>query len=88
MKSAHSENDSTLSSSFGEHTETYHLCVLLDVWSTCTQPICAKWTRTEAKANEKVMISEGHHVDLPNVIITSLPGSGAEILKQLFFQQQ
>lgn len=36
---------------------------LLDVWSTCTQPICAKWTRTEAKANEKVMISEGHHVD-------------------------
>lgn len=61
------------------------LIELLDVWSTCTQPICAKWTRTEAKANEKVIISEGHHVDLPNVVITSLPGSGAEILKQLFF---
>ncbi|CAH7189006.1 dermatan-sulfate epimerase-like protein [Phodopus roborovskii] len=58
---------------------------LLDVWSTCTQPICAKWTRTETKANEKTIISEGKHVDLPDVVITSLPGSGAEILKQLFF---
>lgn len=57
----------------------------LDVWSTCTQPICAKWTRTETKTNEKTIISEGKHVDLPDVVITSLPGSGAEILKQVFF---
>ncbi|VFV28327.1 dermatan sulfate epimerase-like [Lynx pardinus] len=58
---------------------------LLDVWSTCTQPICAKWARTEAEASPKPVSSEGPHTDLPSVVITSLPGSGAEILKQLFF---
>ncbi|XP_006892805.1 PREDICTED: dermatan-sulfate epimerase-like protein [Elephantulus edwardii] len=58
---------------------------LLDVWSTCTQPICAKWTRTLASAARKAPSSEEHHVSLPSVVITSLPGSGAEILKQLFF---
>ncbi|XP_019288117.2 dermatan-sulfate epimerase-like protein [Panthera pardus] len=58
---------------------------LLDVWSTCTQPICAKWARTEAEASPKPLSSEGPHADLPSVVVTSLPGSGAEILKQLFF---
>ncbi|GAB5579561.1 dermatan-sulfate epimerase-like protein [Prionailurus viverrinus] len=58
---------------------------LLDVWSTCTQPICAKWARTEAEASPKPLSSEGPHTDLPSVVVTSLPGSGAEILKQLFF---
>lgn len=58
---------------------------LLDVWSTCTQPICAKWARTEAEASPKPVSSEGPHTDLPSVVVTSLPGSGAEILKQLFF---
>ncbi|XP_060470039.2 dermatan-sulfate epimerase-like protein [Panthera onca] len=58
---------------------------LLDVWSTCTQPICAKWARTEAEASPKPLSSDGPHTDLPSVVITSLPGSGAEILKQLFF---
>uniref|UniRef100_A0A8C0PSV9 Dermatan sulfate epimerase like n=1 Tax=Canis lupus familiaris TaxID=9615 RepID=A0A8C0PSV9_CANLF len=32
---------------------------LLDVWSTCTQPICAKWARTEAEASLKSLSSEG-----------------------------
>lgn len=58
---------------------------LLDVWSTCTQPICAKWARTEAEASPKPLSAEGRHADLPDVVIASLPGSGAEILKQLFF---
>ncbi|XP_004422683.1 PREDICTED: dermatan-sulfate epimerase-like protein [Ceratotherium simum simum] len=58
---------------------------LLDVWSTCTQPICAKWAKTEAEASTKSSSPEGHHIDLPDVVITSLPGSGAELLKQLFF---
>ncbi|KAF3829754.1 hypothetical protein GH733_001705 [Mirounga leonina] len=58
---------------------------LLDVWSACTQPLCAKWARTEAEASPKSLSSEGHHLDLPDVVVTSLPGSGAEILKQLFF---
>lgn len=58
---------------------------LLDVWSTCTQPICAKWAGTEAEASTESLSSEGHRIDLPEVVITSLPGSGAEILKQLFF---
>ncbi|XP_049475640.1 dermatan-sulfate epimerase-like protein [Panthera uncia] len=58
---------------------------LLDVWNTCTQPICAKWARTEAEASPKPLSSEGPHTDLPSVVVTSLPGSGAEILKQLFF---
>ncbi|XP_027708242.1 dermatan-sulfate epimerase-like protein [Vombatus ursinus] len=62
---------------------------LLDVWSTCTQPICAKWSSdmmsTEAKTSKRAKHSEGHPVALPDVVITSLPSSGAEILKQLFF---
>ncbi|XP_042549469.1 dermatan-sulfate epimerase-like protein [Dipodomys spectabilis] len=58
---------------------------LLDVWSTCTQPICARWTRAEAQVSEKDASSQGPHVPLPDVLIASLPGSGAEILKQLFF---
>lgn len=58
---------------------------LLDVWSTCTQPICAKWARTEAGPGTQSLSSPGHHTYLPDVVIASLPGSGAEILKQLFF---
>ncbi|XP_053323007.1 dermatan-sulfate epimerase-like protein [Spea bombifrons] len=54
---------------------------LLDVWSTCTQPMCAKWNNDMSDIdNDKI-----HDTDPPNVVITSLPGSGADILKQLFF---
>lgn len=59
---------------------------LLDIWSTCTQPICARWSRaTEKEVSAKALQPLGHHSDLPTVVITSLPGSGADILKQLFF---
>ncbi|MEE6509831.1 hypothetical protein FKM82_028079 [Ascaphus truei] len=57
---------------------------LVDVWSTCTQPICAKWN-SEMKDTENSKQHESHAMDLPTVVITSLPSSGAEILKQLFF---
>ncbi|KAM4705271.1 dermatan-sulfate epimerase-like protein [Rhinophrynus dorsalis] len=57
---------------------------LVDVWSACTQPICAKWNSEMVDVdNTKKM--DGRAVDLPVVVITSLPCSGAEILKQLFF---
>ncbi|KAJ1068040.1 hypothetical protein K5549_007328 [Capra hircus] len=58
---------------------------LLDVWSACTQPICAKWARPETEASGQALAPGGQRTDLPDVVITSLPGSGAEILKQLFF---
>ncbi|XP_055272925.1 dermatan-sulfate epimerase-like protein isoform X2 [Moschus berezovskii] len=58
---------------------------LLDVWSACTQPICAKWARPETEASVQAPALGGQRADPPDVIITSLPGSGAEILKQLFF---
>lgn len=58
---------------------------LVDVWTSCTQPICAKWgsdlTSTEHSAGKE----QGPPVGMPDVVITSLPSSGAEILKQLFF---
>ncbi|OCT74582.1 dermatan-sulfate epimerase-like protein [Xenopus laevis] len=61
---------------------TVYFFELLDVWSTCTQPICAKWNSEIADTENKY---ERQSIDLPVVIITSLPSSGAEILKQLFF---
>ncbi|XP_006028604.1 dermatan-sulfate epimerase-like protein [Alligator sinensis] len=65
------------------------LIELVDVWSTCTQPICAKWnsdtTSVEPDTTHRAKQSEQNPVVLPDVVITSLPGSGAEILKQLFF---
>ncbi|KAM6411630.1 LOW QUALITY PROTEIN: dermatan-sulfate epimerase-like protein [Pluvialis apricaria] len=66
---------------------TLWLIELVDVWSMCTQH-CAKWssdvTRLEHDKGNKQQL-EGNPVVLPDVIITSLPASGAEILKQLFF---
>ncbi|XP_019380252.1 PREDICTED: dermatan-sulfate epimerase-like protein [Gavialis gangeticus] len=65
------------------------LIELVDVWSTCTQPICANWnsdtTSVEPDTSNRAKQSERNPVVLPDVVITSLPGSGAEILKQLFF---
>ncbi|XP_053106659.1 dermatan-sulfate epimerase-like protein [Hemicordylus capensis] len=58
---------------------------LVDVWSSCTQPICAKWNSDKARTEHYIEKDQGHSVSLPDVIITSLPSSGAEILKQLFF---
>ncbi|XP_053570851.1 dermatan-sulfate epimerase-like protein [Bombina bombina] len=56
---------------------------LMDVWSTCTKPMCAKWNNEIANPENKEFQSNSH--GLPVVVITSLPGSGAEILKQVFF---
>ncbi|XP_072267598.1 dermatan-sulfate epimerase-like protein [Pyxicephalus adspersus] len=56
---------------------------LFDVWTTCTQPICQKW-KGEVSNDEGMKISEANS-NIPSVVITSLPGSGAEILKVLFF---
>uniref|UniRef100_A0A6J0VEA5 Dermatan-sulfate epimerase-like protein n=1 Tax=Pogona vitticeps TaxID=103695 RepID=A0A6J0VEA5_9SAUR len=58
---------------------------LIDVWSSCTQPICAKWSSDMTSTDRNPTKDQGHPVSLPDVVITSLPGSGAEILKQLFF---
>ncbi|XP_063155124.1 dermatan-sulfate epimerase-like protein [Candoia aspera] len=58
---------------------------LVDVWSSCTQMICAKWTSSMTNMEPSEREDQGHPGSLPNVIITSLPNSGAEILKQLFF---
>ncbi|XP_068093190.1 dermatan-sulfate epimerase-like protein [Hyperolius riggenbachi] len=55
---------------------------LLDVWSTCTQPICSRWNN-EAKDTEN--LKSEMDSNLPIVVITSLPGSGAEIFKELFY---
>uniref|UniRef100_A0A8C5RDC1 Dermatan sulfate epimerase like n=1 Tax=Laticauda laticaudata TaxID=8630 RepID=A0A8C5RDC1_LATLA len=57
---------------------------LVDVWSSCTQLICAKWTSSVTNMESSEGEDQGHS-NLPNVIITSLPTSGAEILKQLFY---
>ncbi|XP_067393583.1 LOW QUALITY PROTEIN: dermatan-sulfate epimerase-like protein [Emydura macquarii macquarii] len=62
---------------------------LVDVWSTCSQPICAKWSSdiisVDSDKGNKAKQLDGNSVVLPDVVITSLPSSGAEILKQLFF---
>ncbi|XP_053252591.1 dermatan-sulfate epimerase-like protein [Podarcis raffonei] len=58
---------------------------LVDVWSSCTQPICGKWSSDAMSAERSTGKDQTHPVSLPDVVITSLPSSGAEILKQLFF---
>lgn len=57
---------------------------LVDVWSSCTQMICTKWTSSMTDTEPSEREDQGHP-NLPDVIITSLPSSGAEILKQLFY---
>ncbi|XP_039176606.1 dermatan-sulfate epimerase-like protein [Crotalus tigris] len=57
---------------------------LVDVWSSCTQMICTKWTSSMTDMEPSEREDQGHP-NLPDVIITSLPSSGAEILKQLFY---
>uniref|UniRef100_A0ACB8FD89 Uncharacterized protein n=1 Tax=Sphaerodactylus townsendi TaxID=933632 RepID=A0ACB8FD89_9SAUR len=58
---------------------------LVDVWTSCTQPICAKWSSDLPSTKPSTGKEQRHPLSLPDVIITSLPSSGAEILKQLFF---
>ncbi|KAM9307810.1 dermatan-sulfate epimerase-like protein [Gastrophryne carolinensis] len=56
---------------------------LVDVWTTCTRPVCPQWGGG-ASDTESIQRSDLHS-NFPTVVITSLPGSGAEILKEIFF---
>ncbi|XP_069476887.1 dermatan-sulfate epimerase-like protein [Ambystoma mexicanum] len=63
---------------------------LVDVWSSCTQPDCSKWPSDVVYKENDVQGRSQQAADIlpleqPNVVIASLPGSGADILKQLFF---
>ncbi|KAJ1190697.1 hypothetical protein NDU88_000019 [Pleurodeles waltl] len=62
---------------------------LVDVWSSCSQPICSKESsdsvEKETDTLKRSQLMGSPFLDLPNVVITSLPGSGADVLKQLFF---
>ena len=41
---------------------------LLDVWSACTQPICAKWARPETEATGQALAPGGQRTDPPDKI--------------------
>ncbi|MGH0162011.1 UNVERIFIED_CONTAM: hypothetical protein FKN15_042177 [Acipenser sinensis] len=57
---------------------------LLFVSNNCNQPLCGvKWIRAPTDTDAKQSYSQFFY--LPTVVITSLPGSGAEILKHLFY---
>uniref|UniRef100_A0A8C9SHV2 Dermatan sulfate epimerase like n=1 Tax=Scleropages formosus TaxID=113540 RepID=A0A8C9SHV2_SCLFO len=61
---------------------------LLFVSSNCDQILCGmKWKgkTSESPATTKAKPYDRHHILLPTVVITTLPGSGAEILKHLFY---
>uniref|UniRef100_H3AJN0 Dermatan sulfate epimerase like n=2 Tax=Latimeria chalumnae TaxID=7897 RepID=H3AJN0_LATCH len=60
---------------------------LLDVWNVCTLPQCARRNShvTESDIGKSSKELEGRTFYLPTVVITSLPNSGAEILKHLFY---
>ncbi|XP_039610280.1 dermatan-sulfate epimerase-like protein [Polypterus senegalus] len=58
------------------------------VSNTCSQPLCGmKWKRTETDGGTPTQNkqSDQRALILPTVVIVALPGSGAEILKHLFF---
>ncbi|XP_041045964.1 dermatan-sulfate epimerase-like protein [Carcharodon carcharias] len=60
---------------------------LVALWSTCTQPMCGmNWNRNEANgdADDHSKQWDESLSKMSPVVITSLPGSGAEILKHLF----
>ncbi|MBN3320372.1 DSEL protein, partial [Atractosteus spatula] len=61
---------------------------LLFVSNSCDQLLCGvKWSgiTTDPDANVETKLSKQHPFLLPTVVITTLPGSGAEILKHLFY---
>ncbi|XP_062235673.1 dermatan-sulfate epimerase-like protein [Platichthys flesus] len=61
---------------------------LLFVSSSCDQLLCGvKWKSAGAKSevNKQIRLSEQQRFPLPTVVITTLPGSGSEILKHLFY---
>ncbi|XP_033965016.1 dermatan-sulfate epimerase-like protein [Pseudochaenichthys georgianus] len=61
---------------------------LLFVSNSCDQLLCGvKWKGAGAKSevNKQITLYELHRLPLPTVVITTLPGSGSEILKHLFY---
>lgn len=61
---------------------------LLFVSNSCDQLLCGvKWKGAGAKSevNKQIRLYEQHRLPLPTVVITTLPGSGSEILKHLFY---
>ncbi|XP_010786768.1 dermatan-sulfate epimerase-like protein [Notothenia coriiceps] len=61
---------------------------LLFVSNSCDQLLCGvKWKGAGAKSevNKQIALYELHRLPLPTVVITTLPGSGSEILKHLFY---
>ncbi|XP_028290405.1 dermatan-sulfate epimerase-like protein [Gouania willdenowi] len=59
---------------------------LLFVSNSCDQLLCGvKWKGMVAKSEVNKQLYEQHRLPLPTVIITTLPGSGSEILKHLFY---
>ncbi|XP_029935500.1 dermatan-sulfate epimerase-like protein [Myripristis murdjan] len=61
---------------------------LLFVSNSCDQLLCGvKWKGAGANSevNKQIRLYEQHRLPLPTVVITTLPGSGSEILKNLFY---
>lgn len=61
---------------------------LLFVSNSCDQLLCGvKWKGAGARSevNKQIRLYEQHRLPLPTVVITTLPGSGSEILKHLFY---
>ncbi|XP_056290559.1 dermatan-sulfate epimerase-like protein [Pseudoliparis swirei] len=61
---------------------------LLFVSNSCDQLLCGvKWKVAGGKseADEQIRLYEQRRLPLPTVVVTTLPGSGSEILKHLFY---
>uniref|UniRef100_A0A3P9H9V8 Dermatan sulfate epimerase like n=1 Tax=Oryzias latipes TaxID=8090 RepID=A0A3P9H9V8_ORYLA len=61
---------------------------LLFLSSSCDQLLCGvKWKGAGARSevNKQIRLYEQQRLPLPTVLITTLPGSGAELLKHLFY---
>lgn len=72
----------------------YTLIAVIILWiaeflsSSCEELLCGvKWKGTGAKSeeNKQLIRYEEYRLPLPTIVITTLPGSGSEILKYLFY---
>uniref|UniRef100_A0A8C2CFA3 Dermatan sulfate epimerase like n=1 Tax=Cyprinus carpio TaxID=7962 RepID=A0A8C2CFA3_CYPCA len=61
---------------------------LLFVSNSCDQLLCkVKWrgATTDPDLSKQMMLYDQHQFPLPTVVITTMPGSGSDILKHLFY---
>lgn len=61
---------------------------LLFVSNSCDQLLCGvnwKGAGARSEVNKQIRLYEQHRLPLPTVLIATLPGSGSEILKHLFY---